>query len=220
MIQASPSRALARRWSACATRSGRTSPPAVWCCQIRARCLPRRRRPCRPVARWSGCLQYRSSRQSGRRAADHDEPIRTHKVGEGGRHGVTSPSRSDDSRRRHPSLVPSVPQPFAHPSERLFSQLLTLYGHEWIYEPLEFPLEWDERGTPIRGFRPGLLSLPDAALHRTHRSRTATRDQEESQDSSLPSPVPRDSSLLVVYQRDFTNAPASHDLRIVDGRAA
>ena len=32
--------------------------------------------------------------------------------------------------------------------------ILTLYGVEWIYEPLEFPLAWNEKGSPTRGFRP------------------------------------------------------------------
>jgi hypoxanthine phosphoribosyltransferase len=132
---------------------------------------------------------------------------------------VTSPSRSDDTRRRHPSLVPSVPQPFAHPSERLFSQLLTLYGLEWTYEPIEFPLEWDERGAPVRGFRPDFF-LPTQRLFielTVLEQRLVTKKNRKIRRFRDLYP---EIELLVVYQRDFHQLLRSHDLRIVDGRAA
>lgn len=43
---------------------------------------------------------------------------------------------------------------FANLSEEIFAKLLTLYGVEWVYEPVEFPLEWDDQGHPTRAFRP------------------------------------------------------------------
>jgi hypoxanthine phosphoribosyltransferase len=132
---------------------------------------------------------------------------------------VTSPSRSDDSRRRHPSVVPSVPQTFAHPSERLFSQLLTLYGLEWIYEPLEFPLEWNDKGVPVRGFRPDFF-LPSQRLFIEltvlEQRLTTKKNRKVRRFRDLYPEIP----LLVVYQRDFHQLLRQHDLRIVDGRAA
>ncbi|MGC2486528.1 MAG: hypothetical protein WA359_09835 [Acidimicrobiales bacterium] len=132
---------------------------------------------------------------------------------------MTSPTRSDDTRRRHPSLVSSVPQSFAHPSERLFSQLLTLYGLEWTYEPIEFPLEWDERGTPTRGFRPDFY-LPARRLFielTVLEQRLVTKKNRKIRRFRHLYP---EIELLVVYQRDFHQLLRSHDLRIVDGRAA
>ncbi|HTT59817.1 MAG TPA: hypothetical protein VMF33_07185 [Acidimicrobiales bacterium] len=132
---------------------------------------------------------------------------------------MTSPMESDDVRRRHPSLVTSVPQPFAHPSEQLFSQLLTLYGLEWTYEPVEFPLEWDERGTPIRGFRPDFF-LPAQRLFielTVLEQRLVTKKNRKIRRFRDLYP---EIELLVVYQRDYHQLLRSHDLRIVDGRAA
>ena len=132
---------------------------------------------------------------------------------------MTSPSRSDDSRRRHPSVVPSIPQPFAHPSEQLFSQLLTLYGFQWIYEPLEFPLDWDEKGVPVRGFRPDFY-LPERRLFielTVLEQRLVTKKNGKVRRfRQLYPEIP----LLVVYQRDFHTLLRLHDLRMVDGRAA
>ena len=55
---------------------------------------------------------------------------------------------------RHPSFASAPGERFANLSEEIFAKILTLYGVEWIYEPLEFPLAWDENGAPTRGFRP------------------------------------------------------------------
>jgi hypoxanthine phosphoribosyltransferase len=132
---------------------------------------------------------------------------------------VTSPSRSDGSRRRHPSVVPSSPQSFAHPSELLFSQLLTLYGFEWIYEPLEFPLYWNDHGVSIRGFRPDFY-LPERRLFIEltvlEQRLTTKKNRKVRRFRDLYPEIP----LLVVYQRDFHQLLRQHDLRIVDGRAA
>jgi hypothetical protein len=132
---------------------------------------------------------------------------------------VTSTTRDDDPRRRHPSVAPSSVESFAHPSERLFSQLLTLYGHQWIYEPLEFPLAWDEKGSPVRGFRPDFyltehrlfieLTVLDQRL-------VTKKNQKIRRFRDLYPEIP----LLVVYQRDFHALLRHHDLTIVDGRAA
>ena len=57
-------------------------------------------------------------------------------------------------RPHHPSGAPAGQVRFAHPSERVFAALLDLYEERWEYEPVEFPLRWDEQGSPIAGFRP------------------------------------------------------------------
>ncbi len=132
---------------------------------------------------------------------------------------MTFSSTSDDRRRRHPSLAAASPQSFAHPSERVFSQLLTLYGHEWIYEPLEFPLVWDEHGTPTRGFRPDFY-LPEHHLFielTVLAQRLVTKkNRKVRRFRALYPEIP----LIVVYQRDFQAILLRHDLDIVDRRAA
>jgi hypothetical protein len=132
---------------------------------------------------------------------------------------VTSSNRSDESRRRHPSVVPSAAQSFAHPSEQIFSQLLTLYGHQWIYEPLEFPLAWDEHGTPIRGFRPDFF-LPQKRLFielTVLDQRLVTKKNKKVRRfRSLYPEIP----LLVVYQRDYHDLLRLHALPLDEGQAA
>lgn len=132
---------------------------------------------------------------------------------------MSSSTRSDDSRRRHPSVVPSAVQSFAHPSEQLFSQLLTLYGHQWVYEPLEFPLAWDDKGSPTRGFRPDFF-LPEKRLFielTVLDQRLVTKkNQKVRRFRSLYPEIP----LLVVYQRDYNYLLRLHDLHRDDGRAA
>jgi len=76
---------------------------------------------------------------------------------------VSPPTLSGDARRRHPSLAPGSAQSFAHPSEEIFARLLTLYGHEWLSEPLEFPLAWNDDGTTARAFRPDFY-LPEHGI--------------------------------------------------------
>jgi hypothetical protein len=132
---------------------------------------------------------------------------------------VTFPTLRDDPRRRHPSGVTASLQSFAHPSEKLFSQLLTLYGYEWIYEPLEFPLSWNEKGVPTKGFRPDFF-LPTRRLFielTVLEQRLVTKkNQKVRRFRDLYPEIP----LLVVYQRDYRELLLHHDLRIVDGHAA
>lgn len=49
---------------------------------------------------------------------------------------------------------------FAHESEAHFSELLDFYGVRWEYEPVEFVLEWDQKGRPRSAFRPDFY-LPE-----------------------------------------------------------
>lgn len=51
--------------------------------------------------------------------------------------GTESVTPQDDPR------VKADIDPFAHPSEREFAQILDFYGLKWVYEPRSFPLRWD-----------------------------------------------------------------------------
>ena len=132
---------------------------------------------------------------------------------------MTLTTPSDGSRRRHPSVAPSAPHSFAHPSEQLFASLLTLYGHPWIYEPLEFPLAWNDQGVPTRGFRPDFylseqrLFIELTVLEQRH---VTKKNQKVRQFRHLYPEIP----LLVVYQRDFREILRHHDLRASGERAA
>ncbi len=132
---------------------------------------------------------------------------------------MTTPPPFDGSRRRHPSTADSFDERFAHPSERAFARLLTLYGHSWSYEPLEFPLAWNELGRPIRAFRPDFW-LPDLALFielTVLEQRLVTKkNQKVRQFRSLYPEV----DLLVVYQRDFVALLEQHGMGTIANLAA
>jgi hypoxanthine phosphoribosyltransferase len=124
---------------------------------------------------------------------------------------VSDPSPIDASRRRHPSLEPATQDQFAHPSERAFARLLNLYGFAWSYEPVEFPLEWNELGVPIKAFRPDFF-LPDRRLFielTVLEQRLVTKKNQKVRRFRELYP---EVELLVVYQRDFVALLEQHGL--------
>ena len=122
---------------------------------------------------------------------------------------ATDPARV--GRTRHPACAPAALVRFAHPSERLFGAVLDLCGERWLYEPVEFPLEWDEQGSPISGFRPDFY-LPGRGLFielTTADQRLVTRkNRKVRRMRELYPEVP----ISIVYQRDFVELLASHGL--------
>jgi hypothetical protein len=120
-----------------------------------------------------------------------------------------APSLLEEGRRRHPSarIVPTVK--FAHPSERAFAELLGLYGIAWEYEPIEFPLSWDDEGTPATGFRPDFW-LPDLACFvelTTADQRLVTRKNAKVRRFRELYP---EVEITVVYQRAFFDLLERH----------
>ena len=51
-------------------------------------------------------------------------------------------------------VVPRNEISFSHPSEAELAHVLDFYGIEWRYEPMTFPLAWDEHGNVIEAFSP------------------------------------------------------------------
>jgi hypothetical protein len=132
---------------------------------------------------------------------------------------VTDPAPMDASRRRHPSLEPVPPHQFAHPSERAFARLLNLYGFAWSYEPVEFPLEWNELGVPVKAFRPDFY-LPERHLFielTVLEQRLVTKKNQKVRKFRALYP---EVDLLVVYQRDFVALLEQHGLGTLASFAA
>jgi len=64
---------------------------------------------------------------------------------------------SIDVQQPCPIENPPVPREeivFSHPSEEEFAHILDFFGIEWRYEPVTFPLQWDERGNILEAFSP------------------------------------------------------------------
>ncbi|HEY2213910.1 MAG TPA: hypothetical protein VGH31_02550 [Acidimicrobiales bacterium] len=130
-------------------------------------------------------------------------------------------SSSDEVHRRvgHPSGAPAGQVRFAHPSERMFAALLDLHGERWEYEPVEFPLRWDEGGAPISGFRPDFF-LPERGVFielTTADQRLVTRKNGKVRRMRELYP---EVEIVVVYQRDFLAMLESHGLQLVLPSAA
>lgn len=124
---------------------------------------------------------------------------------------MIEPAPIDASRRRHPSLEPVPQDQFAHPSERAFARLLNLYGFAWSYEPVEFPLEWNEHGVPTKAFRPDFY-LPEQQLFielTVLEQRLTTKKNQKVRKFRVLYP---EVELLVVYQRDFVALLEQHGL--------
>lgn len=114
-----------------------------------------------------------------------------------------------DARRRHPSASPAALQRFAHPSERVFASLLDLYGIDWVYEPVEFPLRWGEDGAVTAAFRPDFW-LPDLQSFvelTTADQRLVTRKNAKVRRFRELYP---ELEISVVYQRDFNELVERH----------
>ncbi len=124
--------------------------------------------------------------------------------------------KPDDSEgpvlRRHPSSLARPVAGFAHPSEQLLANLLTLYGVSWRYEPVEFPIAWDDQGRAVRGFRPDFY-LPEHQLFvelTVSEQRLVTKKNQKVR--AFRSLYP-ELAIVVVYQRDFRTLLARHDLK-------
>lgn len=132
---------------------------------------------------------------------------------------MTESSSSGDLRRRHPSVAAPPGEQFAHPSEAVFASLLSLYGFAWSYEPVEFPLAWNDAGQPIRGFRPDFY-VPSRKLFielTVLEQRLVTKKNQKIRRFRTLYP---EVALLVVYQRDFTTLLERHDLGTLADLAA
>jgi hypothetical protein len=130
---------------------------------------------------------------------------------------VSTPAPTAEARRRHPTVADPIEERFAHPSEKAFSRLLTLYGHQWSYEPLEFPLAWNDAGQPIRAFRPDFY-LPEHKLFielTVLEQRLVTKKNQKVRRFRQLYP-----EVIVVYQRDFVALLEQHRLGTIANLAA
>jgi len=102
---------------------------------------------------------------------------------------------------------------FANSSEEIFARLLTLYGVQWIYEPLEFPLAWDESGSPTRAFRPDFY-LPQRGIFvelTVLEQRLVTKKNRKIREfRALYPEVP----IQVVYRSDFLALAQRHGVEL------
>ncbi|HUV57457.1 MAG TPA: hypothetical protein VMV96_01480 [Acidimicrobiales bacterium] len=132
---------------------------------------------------------------------------------------MTTPSSFDTPRRTHPSASTRPQERFAHESERLFAQMLTLYGISWSYEPVEFPLAWNDLGAPVRAFRPDFY-LPERRMFIEMTVLEQRLVTKKNQKIRLFRALYPEIELMVVYQRDFIGLLERHRLGSLGDLAA
>lgn len=119
---------------------------------------------------------------------------------------------TDDAvERDEEGRVPSETVRFQHASERRFARLLDYYGVAWIYEPDEFPIEWDDDGAPVAWFRPDFY-LPTFDLYieiTTSQQRLVTKKNRKLRLLRESYPEVR---CKLFYQRDYLALMAKYGL--------
>jgi hypoxanthine phosphoribosyltransferase len=73
----------------------------------------------------------------------------------------SSPKTGRPEPMPNPKQRPGEPISFAHPAEEAFARILDFYEIDWEYEPMTFPLEWDEKDRVITAFSPDFFLVEE-----------------------------------------------------------
>ena len=101
----------------------------------------------------------------------------------------------------------------------MVATLLDLYGIEWVYEPIEFPLQWGEGGLVTKGFRPDFW-LPELGAFveiTTADQRLVTRKNAKVRRFRELYP---EIEISVLYQRDVLGLLERHGIALTAADAA
>jgi hypoxanthine phosphoribosyltransferase len=139
----------------------------------------------------------------------------------------SSPTHDSDPRsdRPRPEPIPNpkrpdgAPIPFSHPAEEAFAQVLDFYHERWEYEPMTFPLRWDETGRITMAFSPDFY-LPDEDLYvelTTMRQRLVTHKNRKLR---LLSELYPGVKCKLIYRRDVANLAVKYGLFEADSKEA
>lgn len=99
------------------------------------------------------------------------------------------------------------------------ASLLDLYGIQWVYEPIEFPLRWGDGGEVTQGFRPDFW-LPGLGCFieiTTADQRLVTRKNAKVRRFRELYP---ELEISVLYQRDVVGLLERHGIDLVSSSAA
>ena len=91
---------------------------------------------------------------------------------------------------------------FAHSSEGEFARFLDFYQVRWRYEPICFPIDWDEGGQVIESFTPDFY-LPDFNVYvelTTMKQRLVTKKNRKIRRMRELYP---DIQVKILYRRDY-----------------
>ena len=111
----------------------------------------------------------------------------------------------------NPKHQPDEPLPFSHPAEEAFARVLDFYQMEWEYEPMTFPLQWDQNGRVLMAFSPDFyLVEEDLYLElTTMRQRLVTKKNRK---LKLLHELYPDAKCKLIYRKDVENMAVKYGL--------
>jgi hypoxanthine phosphoribosyltransferase len=103
-----------------------------------------------------------------------------------------------------PGAVRLPDKTFAHPSERIFANLLDFYRIAWEYEPRSFPVQWDAEGRISESFTPDFY-LAEFDLYVELTTMKQSLVTRKNRKIRLLRELYPHLSVQIFYQKDFEN---------------
>jgi hypoxanthine phosphoribosyltransferase len=91
---------------------------------------------------------------------------------------------------------------FAHESEQEFARFLDFYNVQWRYEPICFPIDWDEDGHVRECFTPDFY-LPQFDLYVELTTMKQSLVTRKNRKMRLMRELYPDLNVKILYRRDF-----------------
>ena len=105
---------------------------------------------------------------------------------------------------RPPAAVTLKRQPFSHPSEEVFANLLDFYRIAWEYEPRSFPVQWGADGRALVSFTPDFY-LPELDLYIELTTMKQSLVTKKNRKVKLLRSIYPHLNIQVFYQKDIQN---------------
>ena len=118
---------------------------------------------------------------------------------------------------KHPKPIPNPkssadePLRFSHPAEEAFARVLDFYETRWEYEPMTFPLEWDEDGRVTTAFSPDFY-LVDEDLYIELTTMKQSLVTKKNRKLRLLHELYPDVKCKLMYRRDIENLAVKYGL--------
>jgi hypoxanthine phosphoribosyltransferase len=91
---------------------------------------------------------------------------------------------------------------FAHESEQEFAKFLDFYNVDWNYEPICFPLDWDEGGRVCECFTPDFY-LPQFDLYVELTTMKQSLVTKKNRKMRLMKSLYPEINVKILYNRDY-----------------
>jgi hypoxanthine phosphoribosyltransferase len=111
----------------------------------------------------------------------------------------------------NPKRAEGEPISFSHPAEEAFAKVLDFYETRWEYEPMTFPLEWDEDGRVITAFSPDFY-LVDEDLYIELTTMRQSLVTKKNRKLRLLSELYPDVKCKLMYRKDIENLAVKYGL--------